>query len=185
MKDRTIFDFWPEYRQYKEEERSFNLIDFDEPYPVSVIKKDEAIPDESYIKRKHNETGNETLARISKEEIKAQEGKVTRKVLEYENWLGRIVDLEPTIVSAHITNTLNHHSKRFVRIEKSFFVSKGVTEELTFGDEFELSYQTFRVGKGPVRHDEFVRMIHHIKSTKAEIDAYVDEQMRALDFLFE
>lgn len=185
MNDQTFFDFWPEHRQNRAEERSFNLMSFDEPYPVAVIKKDEAIPDESYIQRKQRETGNETRARISKEEIKAQEGKVTRKVLEYENWLGRIVNLEPTTVSAHITNTLNHYSKRFVRIEKSFFVSKGVTEELTYGDEFELSYQTFRVGKDPIRHDEFVRMIHHIKSTKSEIDAYVDEQMQALDFLFE
>lgn len=185
MKDQTFFDFWQEHRRYKMDEGSSSLIYFDQTYLQGVTKKVEVIPDESYNKRKQKESGNETRVRISKEEIKAQEGKVTRKVLEYENWIGRIVDLEPTTVGAQMTNTLNLHSKRFVRIEKNFFASKGVTEELAYGDEFELSYQTFRVGKGPVKHDGFVRMIHHIKSTKPEIDAYVDEQMRALDLLFE
>lgn len=183
MKDQTFFDFWQEFHPHKKEEQSFSLWDYDVQTPISPELPMATIPEDSYVRRLVKVDNEESRVRLSKDEIKDES--VSKRVIEYENWEGRIVNLDSDAIGAHIVNTLNQHSKRFVRIEKSYFISKGITEELSYGDRFELSYQTFRYGKGPIRHDDFIRMIHHVEKTKEEIDAYVDEQIRALDFLFE
>lgn len=185
MKDQSYYDVWQGYKKHRTDERSFNLTDYETVNHGSPGLTVETIQVDTFVKRVEKIKEDETKNEISKEEKKTQINKESRHVFEYENWEGRIVALEHDTIGAYIVNTLNHYSKRFVRIEKKFFIDKGITEELSYGDKFELSYQTIRNGKGPIKNNESIRMIHHVKKSKAEIDAYVDEQMRVLDFIFE
>lgn len=186
MSDETFLDFWSKIPRHEpiEEEQSF--LEWVDVGPRLLFSDQEPLQEETHtLKQKKKNEKNESRVRLTKEEIKKADEKHSRKVIEYENWLGRIVDLKADSIGARITNTLNRFSPRFVRIERSFFIAKGISQELFYGDEFELSYQRVRLEKGQVKNEERIRMIQHVRLDDNEIKRYVDEQLRELNILLD
>lgn len=176
MKSDTMYDFWGHRETDRTQEEHVILNDdVASFFSDTVTDKDE---DESSYEVMATDNIEETELRQKRgEHRKSSNSKI---VLEYENWIGRVIDLAETVIGARITNTLNLYSPRYVRIERSFFASRGISQ-IEFGDEFELSFQSVRVGKNPIRHEKEVRMIQHLHYTRDEIDDYVDEIMRNLN----
>jgi hypothetical protein len=185
MTEDTFLDFWPVQEKNRTIVETIELPEINESLLPAETEDDDSKKEETFVFQPQKVEINETHVKISKSEIKLRVNKKRREVIEYENWLGRIVDLDDNSVGAQISNTLNRHPPRFVRIERSFFNTKGISQVLSCGDEFELSYQSVRIGKGPIHHDECIRMIQHVNLSNDEIDKYVDEQMRDLNLMFE
>lgn len=178
MKSDTMFDFW----KPKETDRTLDEInalndDIASFFLDTPPQKDD---DDSLFEERFMEDSLETGNKRRKGDHKKSKPTSGRKVIEYENWIGRVVDIEESMIGARITNSLNLYSPRYVRIERSFFASKGVSH-IEFGDEFELSFQSVRVGKSPIKYEKNLRMIQHVLFSKEEIDQYVESLMRDLN----
>lgn len=140
----------------------------------------------TYIEEKRKEGESHTPIEPIEEEI----GFMTN---EYENWEGRIVDVEEEFIRARVINTQRHFSPRMMQISKSVFVSKGVVQPLSIGDMFELTYKTIQSEiraknnkiSQRVQNVKSLRMIEPVRLSRSEIEYLAAKELEALSYLFE
>lgn len=140
----------------------------------------------TYIEEKQKEDESHTPIEPVEEEI----GFMTN---EYENWEGRIVDVEDEFIRARVINTQQYFSPRMMQISKSVFVSKGVIQPLGIGDMFELTYKTIQSEiraknnkiSQRVQNVKSLRMIEPVRLSRSEIEYLAAKELEALSYLFE
>lgn len=104
--------------------------------------------------------------------------------LDYESWYGRIDSLDSEHVIARLSSRLPNYCPRIVKIERDFFVSKGITGKLTKGDEFEFTLKRIQWPKGQIEQKTTLRMIERVVLSKEEVEAAYEKDLKELSFLF-
>ena len=147
-------------------------------------KKKEEI-DTAYFKKKT--AGNNTEIPVDPEPVE-----LSKLVRDYENWEGRVVSTEEETIIARIFNTQRIYSPRIMQISKSVFASRGISQNLSVGDMFELTFKHVRIEfknkeKELTQREEnidTIRLIEQVNLTRREIDDLVSKELQALSYLF-
>lgn len=105
-------------------------------------------------------------------------------VLSYENWEGKILQIQASEIRAKLINTQGKYASRIVEIDKSLFSKNKISRELEEGDRFELTFKQVRKPNRQIVNEESIRMIEKIKRTSEQIQKIVDDTLGELSFLF-
>lgn len=105
-------------------------------------------------------------------------------VLSYENWEGKILQIQASEIRAKLINTQGKFASRIVEIDKSLFSKNKISRELEEGDRFELTFKQVRKPNRQIVNEESIRMIENIKRTSEQIQKIVDDTLNELSFLF-
>lgn len=140
----------------------------------------------TYFEKKKKE--NDTAIPVEPEPVE-----LSRLVCDYENWEGRVVSMEDSIIRARIKNTQCIYSPRILQISKSVFAEKGISKVLKIGDMFEITFKRvkfeFQTKEKKLRQREenidTIQLIEQVRLTRQEIDDQVSKELQTLSYLFE
>lgn len=105
--------------------------------------------------------------------------------LEYENWEGRVVAIEGSIIRAKLRSSLPSYCSRIVEVKQSLFANNGIQRDLLIGDEFELSFKQIQKPKGQIENVMSLRMIEVAKVPEDIVAEALEQDLKELSFLFE
>lgn len=138
----------------------------------SFVRVDERV-DDTVIERPEQQSFLETESKYT------QKISGSYKVLEYENWLGRIVSVDSKHVIAKLRDTVHTFSPRMVEITYSYFESQGISESLDVGDEFELCFRKVQRGNRPAENEVRLRMIDTLLLSSEELKRAIDNDFES------